>query len=157
MKTKWQLIADFIKGNKLLAIVAFISGLFYNVIILLIPVSLGHFYEFNFGFSSHRLRLLESIIFINTESFNEFLAFFIGLILIRFVFEFINRYIISIIGERFAKNLREQLFEHQLHISTHIYDQKGIGKYLGYIDKWIVFLTFGIKKCKSTTFFSCIY
>ncbi|WP_456463018.1 ABC transporter transmembrane domain-containing protein [Lutibacter sp.] len=130
MKTKWQLIAEFIKKNKSLVITAFISGLFYNIIMLLIPVSLGRFYEFNFGFSSKRLKLLESMPFINTKDFNDFLFFFIGLVLIRFIFEFVNRYVISIIGERFAKNLREQLFEHQLHINTHIYDQRGIGKYL---------------------------
>lgn len=130
MRTKWQLIAEFIKSNKSLVIIAFASGLCYNIILLLIPISLGRFYEFNFGFSSKRLKLLESMPFINTESFNSFLLFFIGLVLIRFVFEFVNRYVISIIGERFAKSLREQLFEHQLHIDTPIYDQKGIGKYL---------------------------
>jgi len=130
LKTKWQLIAEFIKSNKSLVIIAFTSGLCYNIIMLLIPVSLGRFYEFNFGFSSHRLKLLASMPFINTKNFNGFLIFFIGLVLIRFVFEFVNRYVISIIGERFAKSLREQLFEHQLHINTHIYDQKGIGKYL---------------------------
>ncbi|AMC11951.1 hypothetical protein Lupro_12030 [Lutibacter profundi] len=130
MKTKWQLIAEFIKSNKSLVIIAFTSGLCYNIILLLIPISLGRFYEFNFGFSSKRLKLLESMPFINTESFNNFLLFFIGLVLIRFVFEFVNRYVISIIGERFTKSLREQLFEHQLHIDTPIYDQKGIGKYL---------------------------
>ncbi|WP_456378751.1 ABC transporter transmembrane domain-containing protein [Lutibacter sp.] len=130
MKTKWQLIAKFIKKNKSLVVIAFISGLFYNIIMLLIPVSLGRFYEFNFGFSSKRFKVLESIPLVNSESFNDFLFCFIGLVLIRFIFEFVNRYVISIIGERFAKDLREQLFEHQLHINTHIYDQKGIGKYL---------------------------
>lgn len=130
MKTKWQLISSFIKSNRLIVIVAFISGLCYNILTLLIPVSLGRFYEFNFGFSSQRLRLLEWMPFINTESFITFLLFFIGLVFIRFIFEYINKYIISIIGESFAKNLREQLFKHQLNISTYIYDQKGIGKYL---------------------------
>lgn len=130
MKTKWQLISSFIKSNGLIVIVAFISGLCYNILTLLIPVSLGRFYEFNFGFSSQRLRLLEWMPFINTESFITFLLFFIGLVFIRFIFEYINKYIISIIGESFAKNLREQLFKHQLNISTYIYDQKGIGKYL---------------------------
>jgi len=130
LKTKWQLISSFIKSNRLIVIVAFISGLCYNILTLLIPVSLGRFYEFNFGFSSQRLRLLEWMPFINTESFITFLLFFIGLVFIRFIFEYINKYIISIIGESFAKNLREQLFKHQLNISTYIYDQKGIGKYL---------------------------
>lgn len=130
MKAKWPLIYSFIKNNGLTVTLAFISGLFYNIFTLLIPVSLGRFYEFNFGFSSQRLQLLESIPFINSESFITFLLFFMGLVFIRFIFEYINKYVISIIGESFAKDLREQLFEHQLHISTFIYDEKGIGKYL---------------------------
>jgi len=130
LKTKWQLIYSFIKSNSLLVSIAFLSGLLFNFLTLLIPVSLGYFYEFNFEISSKRLKLLEFIPFIKVESFTVFLMSFLGLIFIRFIFEFINRYAISIIGERFAKNLREQLFEHQLNINTIIYDQKGIGKYL---------------------------
>jgi len=130
LKTKWQLIYSFITGNPLIVIVAFLSGLCYNILTLLVPISLGRFYEFNFGFSSQRLKLLESLPFINTESFTTFLLFFLVLIFIRFIFEYSNKYVIAIIGERFAKNLREQLFEHQLQRSTAIYDQKGIGKYL---------------------------
>jgi len=130
LKTKWQLIFNFIKGNKLIVSIAFLSGLFYNILTLLIPISLGRFYEFNFGFSSHRLKLLNSMPFINTESFTTFLLFFVSIIFGRFIFEYINKYSILIIGEKFTKSLRELLFKHQLQISTTIYDQKGIGKYL---------------------------
>ena len=130
MKTKWQLIFSFVKSNKLLVSIAFTSGFFYNILTLLIPVSLGRFYEFNFDFSSRRLQLLEAIPFIRTESFINFLIFFLILVTIRFVFEYINKYVIAIIGEGFAKDLREELFKHQLQINTSIYDKKGIGKYL---------------------------
>jgi len=130
LKTKWQLIFSFVKSNKLLVSIAFTSGFFYNILTLLIPVSLGRFYEFNFDFSSRRLQLLEAIPFIRTESFINFLIFFLILVTIRFVFEYINKYVIAIIGEGFAKDLREELFKHQLQINTSIYDKKGIGKYL---------------------------
>ena len=130
MKTKWQLIVSFIVQNKLLVVVAFLSGLCYNVFTLLVPISLGRFYEFNFGFSSHRLKLLSDMPFINTRDFTTFLLFFIGLIFLRFVFEYINKYYVAIIGEKFAKTLREDLFKHQLQISNSVYDEKGIGKYL---------------------------
>ena len=130
MKTKWQLIFSFVKSNKLLVTIAFISGFFYNILTLLIPVSLGRFYEFNFDFSSRRLQLLEAIPFVRTENFINFLIFFLILISIRFVFEYINKYVIAVIGEGFAKDLREALFKHQLQINTAIYDEKGIGKYL---------------------------
>lgn len=130
MKAKWQLIAAFIKNNIGLVIGTFVSGLCYNVFTLLIPISIGRFYEFNFGFSSHRLQIIQSFSLINTEDFNTFLIFFIGLVAIRFVFEYLNKYLIALIGEKFAKDLREKLFAHQLQIVTEVYDQKGIGKYL---------------------------
>ena len=130
MKTKWQLIVSFIKQNKGLVAVAFLSGLCYNIFTLLVPISIGRFYEFNFGFSSHRLKLLNDLPFINTKNFIAFLIFFIVLIFFRFIFEYINKYYIAIIGEKFAKNLREDLFKHQLQISNSVYAEKGIGKYL---------------------------
>ena len=130
MKTKWQLIYRFIRSNRLIVSFAFISGLCYNILTLLIPISLGRFYEFNFDFSSQRLQLLKSVPFINTENFTAFLIFFLGLVFVRFILEYLNKYVISIIGESFTKDLREQLFKHQLNISAYIYDQKGIGKYL---------------------------
>lgn len=130
MKTKWLLIFNFIKRNKLIVSFALLSGLFYNILTLLIPISLGRFYEFNFGFSSHRLKLLDGLPFINSESFTTFFTFFIFIVLFRFIFEYINKSYILIIGEKFTKSLREELFEHQLQISTSIYDEKGIGKYL---------------------------
>jgi len=130
MKTKWKLLVSFIKSKRYIVALTFFSGLFYNIFTLLIPISLGRFYEFNFGFSSYRLKLLGEMLFINTLNFNSFLVFFVSLVFIRFVFEFINKYLIAILGEGFAKELREQLFEHQLQVHTSIYNEKGIGKYL---------------------------
>lgn len=130
MKTKWQLITDFAKSNSYLFFATFLSGLIYNVLTLLIPISIGRFYEFNFGFSSHRLQIIKSVPFINTKDFTEFLIFFFCIVGIRFVFEYINKYLIGLICEKFAKDLREKLFAHQLQIASEVYDHKGIGKYL---------------------------
>lgn len=128
---KWEFIKESIKENPGLAGLAVISGFCYNIFTVLVPIAIGRFYEFNFGFSSVRLKLFFSgFPFINTNSFNAFLIFFIGIILIRFLFEYTNRYVIGILGERFSKSLREQLFAHQLRVHTPIYDEKGIGRYL---------------------------
>ncbi|MER3318349.1 MAG: ABC transporter ATP-binding protein [Allomuricauda sp.] len=130
MKKKWRLITEFAKTNSYLFLATFLSGLLYNVLTLLIPISIGRFYEFNFGFSSHRLQIIKSVPFINTQDFTEFLIFFFCIVGIRFVFEYINKYLIALICEKFAKDLREKLFAHQLQVATEVYDQKGIGKYL---------------------------
>ncbi|MHB1197370.1 MAG: ABC transporter transmembrane domain-containing protein [Lutibacter sp.] len=129
--TKWKFIKESIREDPGLVGLAIISGFCYNIFTVLVPIAIGRFYEFNFGFSSVRLKLFFSgFPFINTESFNAFLIFFIGIILIRFLFEYTNRYVLGILGERFSKSLREQLFEHQLRVLTPIYDAKGIGRYL---------------------------
>ncbi|MDP2068687.1 MAG: ABC transporter ATP-binding protein [Lutibacter sp.] len=129
--TKWKFIKESIKENPGLAALAVISGFCYNIFTVLVPIAIGRFYEFNFEFSSVRLKLFFSgFPFIYTNSFNAFLILFIGIILIRFLFEYSNRYVIGILGERFSKSLREQLFAHQLRIHTTIYDEKGIGRYL---------------------------
>lgn len=129
--TKWKFIKESIKENPGLAGLAVISGFCYNIFTVLVPIAIGRFYEFNFGFSSVRLKLFFSgFPFINTDSFLAFLIFFIGIILIRFLFEYTNRYVIGILGERFSQSLREQLFAHQLRVHTSIYDEKGIGRYL---------------------------
>lgn len=129
--TKWKFIKESIKENPGLAVIAVISGFCYNIFTVLVPIAIGRFYEFNFGFSSVRLKLFFSgFPLINTDSFHAFLIFFIGIILIRFLFEYTNRYVIGILGERFSQSLREQLFAHQLRVLTPIYDAKGIGRYL---------------------------
>lgn len=129
--TKWKFIKESIKENPGLAVIAVISGFCYNIFTVLVPIAIGRFYEFNFEFSSVRLKLFFSgFPLINTDSFHAFLIFFIGIILIRFLFEYTNRYVIGILGERFSQSLREQLFAHQLRVLTPIYDAKGIGRYL---------------------------
>lgn len=129
--TKWKFIKESIKENPGLAALAVISGFCYNIFTVLVPIAIGRFYEFNFEFSSVRLKLFFSgFPFIYNNSFNAFLILFIGIILIRFLFEYANRYVIGILRERFSKSLREQLFVHQLRVHTTIYDEKGIGRYL---------------------------
>jgi len=129
-KSKWTIIKDFLKVNLILTIFTFITGICYNLFTILIPISIGKFYEFSFGFSSHRLMAFKFIPFINTKNFNAFLGLFLILIVLRFLSELANRYSISLLGERFSKTLREELFKNQLQISNDVYEHKGIGKYL---------------------------
>lgn len=130
MKTKWQLISKLVKGNKLLTFTTFGSGLFYNLLTILIPIGIGKFYEFSFGMNSNKLKLLEAFKIFHTESFISFLYVFFLLVVLRFFFEHVNKYVIGVVGEKFSKDLREQLFKHQLQIKQEIYDDSGIGKYL---------------------------
>lgn len=128
--TKWNLIINMANSNRVLIGLTWLSGIAYNVSTILIPISIGKFYELAFGFSSHKLKAFHFLPYMDTTDYSTFLVVFFGLVSLRFLFEFSNRYGISLVGERFAKSLREELFEAQMKIAIPIYEQKGIGKYL---------------------------
>ncbi len=127
---KWEIIKSFGYKNIRLVVLTLSAGLCYNILTILIPISIGKFYELSFGFSSHRLAAFKFIPFMDAPDFNSFLIFFFALVLLRLLFEYLNRYGIGLVGERFSKTLRERLFKHQLQISMSVYSSKGIGKYL---------------------------
>ncbi|NAS11861.1 ABC transporter transmembrane domain-containing protein [Poritiphilus flavus] len=128
--TKWRLIKGFAKGQKALLTITLLLGFTYNLFTILIPISIGKFYEFAFGFSSHRLKAFGFIPFMDTEDHISFLVVFFTLVIFRFGFEYGNRYGMSLVGERFVKSLRERLFDCQMQIALPVYSEKGIGKYL---------------------------
>ncbi|GAA4271573.1 ABC transporter ATP-binding protein [Aquimarina gracilis] len=127
---KWNIITRFAIKNASLITITFLTGLFYNVLTILIPISIGKFYELSFDFSSHRLAAFKFIPYMDAKDFKSFILFFTILVLLRLFFEYLNRYGIGLTGERFSKSLRERLFNNQLQIHMGIYDSKGIGKYL---------------------------
>ena len=127
---KWGLINAFLSRNAGLVSLSLFTGLLYNFFTVFVPLCLGRFYEFNFGFSSFRLKLLKDFKWINTPDFNQFLWFFAGVIVFRFLFEYANRYTIAILGERFSRDLREELFVRQLKVRLPVYEESGTGKYL---------------------------
>ncbi len=127
---KWRIIHSFAKRNTLLVALTFLIGLCYNILTILIPISIGKFYELSFGFSSHRLAAFKFIPFMDAPDFKSFILFFVSLVALRLLFEYSNRYGIGLVGERFSKELREKLFKNQLQIQMRVYDNKGIGKYL---------------------------
>ncbi|WP_299212294.1 ABC transporter ATP-binding protein [uncultured Aquimarina sp.] len=127
---KWNIINRFTRKHLTLVAFTFFAGLCYNLLTIMIPISIGKFYELSFGFSSHRLAAFKFIPFMNAPDFTSFLIFFFSLVLLRLLFEYLNRYGISLIGEGFSKQLREQLFRNQLQVAMEVYDNKGIGKYL---------------------------
>ena len=128
--TKWKLIKNVAKAHKPLLVLTLLAGFAYNVVMILIPISFGKFYEFAFGFSSHRLKAFGFIPYMDATDPQAFLILFFSLVALRFAFEYGNRYGIALVGEQFAKTLRDRLFAAQLQISMPVYEEKGTGKYL---------------------------
>lgn len=93
-------------------------------------VSIGKYFELLFGFESHRAQILDFLPAFFFDTVPNFLIFFGSLVLLRGTFFFIERYNTGILGELMVRDLREKLFEHQLHLNMKVYDDRGTGKYL---------------------------
>lgn len=106
------------------------AGLLSSLITILLPVSLGKFFDLLFGFHSHRAHFLDFLPFSFWDSLNEFLLFFGTLVVSHFVANYWFRYHTAMLGEFFSKYLREMLFERQLQIPFSEYLKTGTGKYL---------------------------
>ncbi len=101
-----------------------------NLVTILIPVSIGKYYDLVFEFNSHRSKVLDILPFDIGSSLQAFLAFFFFLVLVKSIFLFFEKYNQGIIAEQLAFDLRNELFNAQLNLPLPIYEEKGTGKYL---------------------------
>ena len=125
-----NLVFQFIKQQKLKTIGIIILGLISNLLSIIIPVSIGKYYELAFHFNSHRVKILNFIPSTIWDSIPKFLLFFISLVLLRYLFFFLYEFLLKKESEIFVKEIKDYLFNHQLRIKYDIYTEKGVGKYL---------------------------
>jgi ABC-type multidrug transport system fused ATPase/permease subunit len=109
---------------------AIVAGMIANIFVVLIPVSLGKYFDFLFGFQSHRAAFLDLLPLSFWNTLPQYLSFLLVLILLKWLFQYIQRYQMAFLGEKFVKDLREKLFQQQLKIQSVIYDDRGTGRYL---------------------------
>ena len=105
-------------------------GVVASLIIVILPISVGKFYELLFDLSSTRGKLLFFIPEWVIKSEVRFLIFFIFLVILRFVSSYFEKLLKSYLGEELAFYLRNKIFEHQLFVPWSAYEKRGVGKYL---------------------------
>ncbi|MDC8005272.1 ABC transporter ATP-binding protein [Aureisphaera galaxeae] len=125
-----DLILPFIRQHKWRFLATIIVGMVANIFVVLIPVSLGKFFDLLFQFQSHRAAFLDLLPFSFWGTVPEYLWFLFAMILILLVFQFLKRYQTAILGELYVKQLRERLYQQQLKIESLVYDNRGAGRYL---------------------------
>ncbi len=125
-----DIIKAFVRENKLRFLLAIIIGMMANLFVVLIPVSLGKFFDLLFDFQSHRAAFLDLLPISFWDTVPQYLWFLLAMIFIRLVLQFFQRYQTALLGELFVKGLREQLFRQQLKIESLVYDSRGAGRYL---------------------------
>ena len=130
MLTKIDILSSFMKENKLTLAFTFGVSLFSNLFTIVIPVSIGKFYNLAFGLNTHRSRVLDFLPGWFWDTAPRFLAFFLTLVLLKILFDFLQQLQVGRVGEKMLLYLRGELFHSQLHMPMQVYDEKGIGKYL---------------------------
>lgn len=108
------------------------AGFVNSLLTLLLPLSLGRFYEQLLGGTSGRGQVLHLLGLgdLTGEGWTEFFGFFAALIALRGLTEYAERRLTSCLGEAFVGQVRQRVFARQLAVSPATHHRKAPGKYL---------------------------
>lgn len=115
--------------NKLLLVVAVMALVLSNFLNILLPLSIGWFYEIALndnGTKSHLLKIAP----IHIQGTNHFFMVFGALLFLKTLFAFIEKYTVGVLGERFSRDLRDTAFSTQLRHTMSSHRIRPVGKYL---------------------------
>ncbi|MBA2407975.1 MAG: ABC transporter ATP-binding protein [Chitinophagales bacterium] len=107
----------------------FLANLISSLLNVLIPLSIGRFYQLVLHDNSVKGKLFNAL-HISLQSVSEFFLFFVLIIITKSFITFVENFFAGVIGERFSRDLRELLFRTQLSQSVAINQIKPTGKYL---------------------------
>jgi ABC-type multidrug transport system fused ATPase/permease subunit len=130
MKNLW-FYKPFLLKNKLFCITFILIGVFNNITNLLIPLSIGRFYELMYHGHSNKGFILDSLGLNFGKTFDSFIFCFLFLIIIKAVLEFANGLFRDKIEEKFIANIRLTVFQQQIESPYESYYRKATAKYLG--------------------------
>ena len=147
---KINLQQDYLSNIKIVLLLYVFIGLIQSCTIFLIPVSIGEFFTIQFNSGSNKARLLQ-LFGIHLKTLSSFFLMFSALLVVRTIFEFLERWVSYNQGELYAKFIREKLFAAQIAWSQERFEKKHFGKYLlrytNDMKSMQSFLTKGIMGC----------
>lgn len=123
-------VINFILNNKKASFIVAVLGVLAQAFTIIIPVSIGKYYELAFNFQSRRMQFLDFVPEEYWDTIPEFIGVFMILILLRYVCYYGYQFMLKKQGELFIKEIKDKLFEHQMYVDYSVYLEKGIGKYL---------------------------
>ncbi len=129
--TRKEIINQFVASQKGLLGLTLVSGIFTSLLNVLIPLSIGKFYDLLDGGTSGSAKgaLFEKM-GIHIGTMDGFLMFFFGLIILRALIGFVENYSTEIIEEKLIHSLREKLFAKQMALTYASHQSKPVGKFL---------------------------
>ncbi len=111
-------------------LITIVVSILSNLLSILIPVSIGKYYDLVFEFNSHRSQIFNYLPFDVGASIETFLILFFGMVVLKSIALFLEKYCFGLLSERLAFQLRNQLFDSQIYLPIPVYEEKGMGKYL---------------------------
>lgn len=129
MLTTRKLISEFFFRNPWMVAIAFAANILSSLLNVLLPLSIGRFYELVLHDQSVKGRLFDSL-GIRLDSMATFFEFFLLLVAAKALIAFGDQFFSGMLGERFSRDLRERLFRTQLSHSVETHQLKPTGKYL---------------------------
>ena len=123
------MLHQFVSKNKPIIALALVSAFLSSLCSVLLPLSIGSFYQVAFGESSGKNELLGRI-GLNLTSLNSFFVFFATLTIFKGILTWLEHATMRTIEERITHDVRSRLFHAQLNHDFDSFHTKSIGKYL---------------------------
>lgn len=156
MTSKRKIIIRFVRQNFGVVSLALASAFVSSLGSVLLPLSIGAFYELAYGDNSGKSHLLHSL-GLEFSNYAGFFRFFALLVAVKGLTTWIELISMRRIEERFSQNLRKTLFHAQLNHEFAAFQSKSTGKYLlRYSSDMLAvqyYLSKGIIKCISDVLF----
>lgn len=138
-----RLVLNFIRSNAGLFIATCFVGIISSFLNVLLPLSVGKFFEILYQEQSTKGKLIDMLA-LRIQNVQGFFIFFFSLVLLRGLFGFFQNYLTAFAGDRFIANIRMELFKAQLTMNLRHFEKRHISrhlqKYTGdmrFIQRWI--------------------
>jgi ABC-type multidrug transport system fused ATPase/permease subunit len=127
--TRKNMLQQFVSKNKPVIAVALFSAFFSSLCSVLLPLSIGSFYQIAFNESSGKNELLEQL-GVSMDSLTSFFFFFTALTLIKGLLTWTEHISMRTIEERITHDVRSRLFHAQMNHDFDAFHTRSAGKYL---------------------------
>lgn len=125
-----QTLWAYLNQRKKQSLMIVFFGMLTQLLTMIIPVSIGKYYQLAFGMSGRRVEFMDFVPPTWWDTVPEFLLIFMLLIIGRYAFFFVYQYRLNQAGQEFVKVIKDDLFARQLTVDYAVYRDKGVGKYL---------------------------
>ncbi len=127
--TREKMIRQFVSNNKRVVSLSLVSSFISSLSSVLLPLSIGIYYQVAFQDQSGKSQLLQRI-GLDITSVHDFFFFFGSLTIIKGLMTWSENYGMRVIEERFTHDIRRLLFHAQLNHKFSAFQSRPTGKYI---------------------------